>query len=104
MIEPGKKATLPTRAFSSLAELPADARFDIALLVMKAHSVVRVAGDTIPFLKPQDGFVVTLQNGIVEDAVAEAVGSNRVIAGITGWGATLHGPGIVERTGPGRST
>lgn len=101
VIEPGKKATLPTRAFASLAELPADARFDMALLVMKAHSVAQTASDTLPFLKPQNGFVVTFQNGITEDIVAAAIGNKRVIAGIVGWGATLHGPGVVERTGPG---
>jgi len=101
VIEPRRKATLPARAFSSLSELPTDARFDMALLIMKAHSVVQAAKDTMPFLKPEDGFVTTFQNGIIEDSVAAAIGRERVIAGIVGWGATMHGPGIVERTGPG---
>jgi 2-dehydropantoate 2-reductase len=101
VIEPGAKFTVAARAFASLAELPPESRFDIALLVMKAHSVVQAASDTARFLKPQGGFVVTCQNGIVQDAVAEAIGRDRVVAGIIGWGGTMHGPGVVERTGPG---
>jgi 2-dehydropantoate 2-reductase len=101
VIEPGTKSTVPARAFSSLAELPPEARFDIALLAMKAHSVVQAATDTARFLKPQGGFVVTCQNGIVQDVVAEAIGRERVVAGIIGWGGTMHRPGVVERTGPG---
>jgi 2-dehydropantoate 2-reductase len=101
VIEPGNKFTVPARAFSSLAELPSETCFDIALLAMKAHSVVQTASDTARFLNPQGGFVVTCQNGIVQDSVAEKIGGDRIVAGIIGWGGTMHGPGVVERTGPG---
>lgn len=101
VIEPGGRFTVATRAFASLTELPSEARFDIALLAMKAHSVVQAARETVRWLNPQDGFVVTCQNGIVQDAVAEAIGRDRVVAGIIGWGGTMHGPGVAERTGPG---
>jgi 2-dehydropantoate 2-reductase len=98
---PEEVFTVPGHAFTSLKDLDPRSRFDVALLVMKAHAVVQAAGDTLPFLEPEAGFVVTCQNGIVEDAVADAVGASKVMAGIIGWGGTLHGPGVVERTGPG---
>jgi 2-dehydropantoate 2-reductase len=98
---PGEKFTVQGRAFPSLADLDPAARFDVALLVMKAHAVVQMAGDTLRFLDPTRGFLVTCQNGIVEDAVADAVGPGRVVAGIIVWSGTMHGPGVVERTGPG---
>ncbi|MEW6665413.1 MAG: 2-dehydropantoate 2-reductase [Thermodesulfobacteriota bacterium] len=98
---PEEKFRVPARAFTTLRDLDRGARFDVALLVMKAHSVVETARDTMRFLEPETGFVVTCQNGIVEDLVADAVGAGRVVAGIIGWGGTMHGPGVVERTGPG---
>jgi 2-dehydropantoate 2-reductase len=98
---PEEKFTVPARALTSLAELDPAAHFDAAILAMKAQRVVAAARDTLPFLDPQHGFVLTCQNGIVEDAVGDAIGHSRVVAGIIGWGGTMHEPGVYERTGPG---
>ncbi len=104
----GLKATTPERSFAvhpeavvSLDDLPADARFDVCLLAMKATRVLAAAEASLPRLTG-DGFVVTLQNGIVGDAVAEVTGPERIVCGIIGWGATMHAPGQVERTSPGQ--
>lgn len=86
--------------YTRLDELPPDSRFDVALLLMKANSVIEVAHATLPYLDPQ-GYLVTCQNGIVEDAVAAAVGAGRVVSAIIGWGGTMHAPGVYEKTGPG---
>jgi 2-dehydropantoate 2-reductase len=45
-----------------------------------------------------DGVVVSMQNGLPEEAVAEVVGKNRVIGGIVGWGASLVEPGVSRLT------
>ncbi len=82
-------------------DVPREAPFDIALLVMKATAVVEAAEQTAPLLEPSAGYLVTLQNGIVEDDVAAAVGAHRVVSGIVGWGATMHAPGDLERTSEG---
>ncbi|MCU0520828.1 MAG: ketopantoate reductase family protein [Anaerolineae bacterium] len=79
-----------------------DGQFDIVLLSMKATAVEDAAHKVEPLLGP-DGYVVTLQNGIVEDRVAEIVGRNRVIGAIVGWGATMHRPGIYEMTSCGET-
>lgn len=96
---PSESFTQRARAFTSLEDLPG-IRFDFSLLLMKAHPVVEVSRRTVPMLEPW-GYLVTCQNGIVEDDVAAAVGTRRVVSAIVGWGGTMHGPGVYEKTGPG---
>ena len=88
------------KAVASLDDLDGSERFDAAYLIMKANPVVESAKKTMPFLR-EDGYVVTFQNGVVEDAVAAAVGAERVVSGIIGWGATMHAPGVYEKTSGG---
>lgn len=84
-----------------LEDVPREAPFDVAYLIMKAASVVKSARATAALLERDAGFVVTFQNGIVEDDVAAAIGAHRVVSAIVGWGATMHAPGDVERTSEG---
>ena len=54
--------------------------------------------ETVTFLKDylaDDGVIVTLQNGIPEDSVAEIVGPERTIGVTVEWGATMTAPGEV---------
>ncbi len=95
------EAVIRARAYASLDDLGKGGLFDVALLVMKAHTVVDAARRTVPWLSPDDGYLVTCQNGIVEDDVMAAVGAGRVVSGIVGWGGTMHEPGLYEKTGPG---
>jgi 2-dehydropantoate 2-reductase len=97
----GERFIQGATAHASLDDLPGDARFDVALLMMKAQSVVEASRRTLPLLEPDAGYLVTCQNGIVEDAVAEVVGEHRVVSGIVGWGGTMHEPGVYQKTGPG---
>lgn len=80
-----------------------DGPYDVVLLAMKATDVEAAAREVLPLLSP-DGYVVTLQNGIVEDRVAQIVGRRSVIGAIVGWGATMHRPGIYEMTSRGETT
>lgn len=88
------------RAVTTLEEIETGEKYDVALLVMKANNVEEAAEKTLPVLS-EDGFVVTLQNGIVEEAVAKIVGPHRIVSGIVVWGGTFHAPGVYEKTGPG---
>ncbi len=47
-----------------------------------------------------DSIVLTLQNGIPEDAVAAYVGAKRTLGGAVGWGATWIAPGVSQLTSP----
>ena len=62
--------------------------------------------ETVSFLKDYlaaDGVIVTLQNGIPEDSVAEIVGENRTIGCVVEWGATMTEPGVCALTSDPRS-
>jgi 2-dehydropantoate 2-reductase len=91
-----------TQAVTALNDLPAGKRYDAVLLIMKANRVIEAAWDSLDHLSP-DGFVVTFQNGIVEDAVADVVGAEKLVSGIIGWGATMRGPGVYQRTSGGKT-
>lgn len=99
---PEISAVVPAKAYTHLSDLPAGEKYDAAYLLMKANTVVEAARQTLPYLTPQ-GYMVTFQNGIVEDAVAEAVGAERIVSGIIGWGGTMHSPGVYEKTTPGET-
>jgi 2-dehydropantoate 2-reductase len=78
--------------------------FDVAFVCAKLYDTHRATSLIAPHLAP-DGFVVTLQNGLVEDVVADVVGAARTLGCI---GSTLsvdlHAPGEIERTrAPGGS-
>lgn len=73
---------------------------DIVLLATKANEVQELVQNIVPFLK-NDTAVVSLQNGICEDCIAEIVGPDRTVGCVVGWGATLTGPGRIELTSNG---
>ena len=56
---------------------------------------------TVLFLRDylaEDGLMVTFQNGIPEDGIAEIIGKERTIGCVVEWGATMTGPGVCELT------
>jgi 2-dehydropantoate 2-reductase len=94
------KLSFHADVFTNLDELP-KGQYDISLLIMKANNVVEIAKNTIPYLTSK-GYLVTMQNGIVEDAVIKGVENpKRVIGCNVVFSATMHAPGIYERTSPG---
>jgi 2-dehydropantoate 2-reductase len=90
--------TVPATACTHLNEI--EGLFDVVLMAMKATEVEQAARDVADYLSPE-GFVVTLQNGIVEDRVAAILGRERVVGGLVGWGATMQAPGAYEMTSRG---
>jgi 2-dehydropantoate 2-reductase len=73
---------------------------DVTFLATKATECVDAARELLPFLR-DDSVLVSLQNGICEQALAEIVGRERVMGCVVGWGATMHGPGELEVTSHG---
>jgi 2-dehydropantoate 2-reductase len=90
--------TVPTTAHTHLDEVTGP--FDAAYLAMKATEVEQAARDVAGYLSP-GGYVVTLQNGVVEDRVGAILGRERVVGALVGWGATMHAPGVHEMTSRG---
>lgn len=73
---------------------------DVFFLATKATDMLEAARDLLPFLK-ETSVVVSMQNGICEDALAEIFGRHRTIGCVVGWGATMHSPGELEMTSTG---
>lgn len=73
---------------------------DVVFLAVKAADCLQAARDVLPRLRP-NGLLVSLQNGIAEDALGQVVGRNRVVGCVVGWGATMVGPGELEITSTG---
>lgn len=74
--------------------------FDYILLATQPPQVEEAARGVTSFLAPE-GAMVTFQNGLCEARIAEIVGKNRVLGGVVAWGASMHDPGVYERTSPG---
>lgn len=76
---------------------------DLVLLLVKAPRT----GSALPELPPllaEGGAVLTLQNGLgAADLLAEALGEERVLVGVTAQGATLLGPGEIRHGGAGET-
>lgn len=73
---------------------------DIIFLASKANDVIEICQNLLPILK-EDTAIVSLQNGISEDKIAEIVKPERTIGCVVGWGATMLAPGRLEITSDG---
>ncbi len=85
------------------AYLPSDLlseTFDIVLIATKANDMREAAMHILPFLE-KDSLVVSMQNGICEDELANIVGTHRTVGCIVGWGATMIEPGNYDMTSGG---
>jgi 2-dehydropantoate 2-reductase len=73
---------------------------DIVLFAVKATDMIEAAKRLVPLIN-ESTLVVSLQNGLCEEALAEIFGKERVLGCVTGWGATLHSPLELEMTSTG---
>ncbi|HOO73314.1 MAG TPA: 2-dehydropantoate 2-reductase [Spirochaetota bacterium] len=89
---------VPMPAVATVKEL--SGKKDVVFLATKATDMLQAARDLLPFLN-DSSVVVSLQNGLCEDAIGEVVGRHRTIGCVVGWGGTMHSPGEVEMTSSG---
>lgn len=94
---PDYSDTVSAEVYTSLDDLPEGRCFDAAYLVMKANSVVEAARATVPYLKP-DGYVVSFQNGLVQDALATVIDRARIVSVSVAFGSSMEAPGVYRRT------
>lgn len=74
---------------------------DLAVIFTKSYKTREAAQTARPLLH-ENSLVLTLQNGLGNlDVIADEVGKNRAIAGVTSHGGTLVGPGHVRHAGKG---
>ena len=71
--------------------------YDIIFLMTKQRENSKILPTLRDFLS-DDGVICTLQNGLPEPSVVEAVGSKRCLGCAVGWGANALGEGRAELT------
>lgn len=94
----GGRELVPADAMTSEELLLSGERFDVAYLASKCQGTERNAKILAEVLTPT-GCVVSVQNGINTDVLADVLGPDRVIGGAAVFGAVRTGPGVVRRTG-----
>jgi len=90
--------TIPVPSVATPDQL--EGEFDYVFMATKAEALKETATAMLPFLS-NFSRVVSLQNGICEEILAEVVGEQRTVGCVVGWGATMHAPGKVEMTSGG---
>jgi len=85
-------------AYASASEI--NKKYDIVLHSTKAYDVIE-STKNILHVFTENTYVVSLQNGICEEAIASVIGKDKVIGCIVGWGATMLKPGELEMTSKG---
>jgi 2-dehydropantoate 2-reductase len=94
----GKERKIRVRAFTTLHDIP---ETELAVLFVKSMHTFKAA-QTAKALIGENGYVLTLQNGMGNvEQIAEVVASSKIIAGTTSHGATLLGPGKIRHAGKG---
>lgn len=97
----GKARFVPLNAVTDPGAFPG--RADLALIFTKS-AVTRVAAETARGILAEDGAALTLQNGLGNaQVVAEVLGPERTLAGVTAHGGTVLGPGRVRHAGVGET-
>lgn len=76
-----------------------EGKYDLVFLCTKQVVNKEVVGYLLPHLS-EDGFILTLQNGIPEPSLAEMIGRDKVAGGAVGFGATWVSPGVDMLTSP----
>lgn len=89
---------MPVPAVAQASELTGT--FDYVFMATKADAMVKITRDILPFIHEQSR-VISMQNGICEEALGSIVGRMRTIGCVVGWGGTLIAPGKVEMTSGG---
>lgn len=82
---------------------PTTQKFRIAFLATPPNFTEKAVKDLLPFLE-EDAVLVCFQNGLAEERLSQGYPKLRLVGGIVSYGASMWGPGHVEKTSPGGYT
>lgn len=77
-----------------------EGKYDICFIATKYQAMPELARQMLPHLK-DDSIVVSMQNGICIDMLADVVGKHRAVGCMIGFGATMSAAGEVNMTSKG---
>src|SRR5262245_45972536 len=72
----------------------------LVLLAVKAQHTADALDTLVPRL-PRGGAIVSLQNGLNEELIADRVGADRTVGCLVNWAADWTAPGRIQHGGPG---
>ena len=72
-----------------------DQPLDVVLLAVKSQHTQDALEQFAPLLQP-DSIVVSIQNGLNEDLIADRIGRDRTVGAFVNWGADYLGPGHIN--------
>lgn len=76
---------------------------ELFIICVKSYNTKQAVAEIKPLVK-EDSVVLTLQNGIGNvEIISEAIGNDKVVAGVTNLGATLISPGVIRYAGKGET-
>ena len=87
-------------AVEKASDLDDGVQFDVALFATPPNFTKQALEDALPVLAP-NAPCVFFQNGLAEERAKDIIGEERIVGGIVSFGASMHGPGHVERTSHG---
>ena len=73
---------------------------ELVFLAVKSMHTQSVLRHILPLMN-EKSTVVSLQNSINEDLIADLIGQERTVGCIVGWGAITEGPGLLNQASPG---
>jgi len=87
------------------AATPAEVRGPLGLLLLavKAQATATALAQIVPLLS-QDSMLVSVQNGLNEELIAERIGAARTVGCLVNWAADWVAPGRIQYGGPGSLT
>lgn len=78
-------------------------KVDLVIIFTKSYATAQAAATALPILA-EHGLVLTLQNGLGNlEIIANIVGADRTVAGVTSHGGTMICPGVVRHAGTGHT-
>lgn len=96
----GGDITVRPTDVASLDDYAKDKKFDLILLATKAHQALQLGPQLRTLLRP-GGSLLPIQNGGISQILAEKLGSDVVLGGLSNLGATMVAPGVYRQSNKG---
>ncbi|HYL75063.1 MAG TPA: 2-dehydropantoate 2-reductase [Bryobacteraceae bacterium] len=96
----GGSLTVEASEVAAVDEYSTRDSFDLIVLATKANDAIQVAPRLVELLRP-GGTLLPIQNGGVAQVLADRLGDNRVLGGLSNLGATMTAPGVYEQRNAG---
>jgi 2-dehydropantoate 2-reductase len=96
----GGSLTIESSEVAAVDEYSTLDTFELVVFATEANEAIEVAPRLVGHLGP-GGTLLPIQNGGVSQVLADRLGDNRVLGGLSNLGATMTAPGVYEQRNAG---